>query len=190
LEKNRLEAFSDGVIAIILTIMVLDLKVPKESTVEAMLAQWPVFIAYAMSYAIVFMLWLNHHQLFASLEKINHSMLMRNGLVLFAMSFIPFVTAYAGESKWSEPLAVSLYGLVMAAVSLGFVRLRLAAIACAQNERDAVNHKVEFELGMILIAAFLAGAACAWYVPRWALIIYVLASLLRQLHRRSVNKGQ
>ena len=133
MEKSRLEAFSDGVIAIILTIMVLDLKVPKEPTLDALSNLWPVYVAYTLSYGNVFFVWLNHHDIFASLKEIDRSLLLWNGLLLFLVSLIPFVTAFASESYWTAPLPVSLYGLVMVAVSLAFVRLRTSAKRHAHN---------------------------------------------------------
>ena len=127
MEKNRLEAFSDGVIAIILTIMVLELKVPKETTFDALGNLWPVYFAYAMSYLNVFFVWLYHHSIFSTLEEVDLPLLLANGLLLFFVSLVPFATAYAGESHWTAPLPVIIYGLVMVAVSLAFVRLRFAA---------------------------------------------------------------
>jgi uncharacterized membrane protein len=184
MEKNRLEAFSDGVIAIILTIMVLDLKVPKEHSWAALALAWPVFGAYTLSYWNVFLIWLNHHHIFSALETVNTRLLFANGLLLFAASFIPFVTAFASESHWTEPLPVTLYGLVMATVSLAFAHLRRSA---SQSTDDAVvkaMNLAEARVSLSLVVTFSLGALAAWFAPRSALIVYALVPLMRRLRLR------
>jgi uncharacterized membrane protein len=181
MEKSRLEAFSDGVIAIILTIMVLDLKVPKEPTLAALGNLWPVYVAYTLSYGNVFFVWLNHHDVFASLKEIDRSLLLWNGLLLFLVSLIPFVTAFASESYWTAPLPVSLYGLVMVAVSLAFVRLRTTAKCHAHNEQAVSHHTAEARISLIFAIASLLGAICGWFVPKSALVLYAAAPLVRGL---------
>jgi uncharacterized membrane protein len=183
--KTRLEAFSDGVIAIILTIMVLELKVPKEPTLEALGALWPVYVAYALSYLNVFLAWLDHHDIFASLEEVDHTVLLANGLLLFCVSLVPFVTAFAGEAHWREPLPVMLYGLVMAAVSLAFARLRVMARRLAKNAAGTADHREEARKSLRMAALFLVAAACAWFLPRAAPILFVLIPLT--LRRRKRN---
>lgn len=181
MEKNRLEAFSDGVIAIILTIMVLDLKVPKEPTLDALSNLWPVYVAYTLSYGNVFFVWLNHHDMFASLNEIDRPLLLWNGLLLFLTSLIPFVTAFASESYWTAPLPVSLYGLVMVAVSLAFVRLRITAKRHARNELGAAHHAAEARISLFFAVASLLGSICGWFMPKSALVLYAAAPLARGL---------
>jgi uncharacterized membrane protein len=181
MEKSRLEAFSDGVIAIILTIMVLDLKVPKEPTLDALSNAWPVYFAYTLSYGNVFFVWLNHHDIFASLKEVDRPLLLWNGLLLFFASLVPFVTAFASESHWTAPLPVSLYGVVMVAVSLVFLRLRMTAKRHVRNEQDAVHHSEEARISLFFAAASLVGALCGWFMPKLALLLYAAAPLTRGL---------
>ncbi len=183
MEKNRLEAFSDGVIAIILTIMVLDLKVPKEPTLESMGQLWPVYFAYALSYGNVFFVWLNHHDIFATLGEVDRPLLLGNGLLLFCVSLVPFVTSFASETHWTAPLPVILYGLVMVAVSLAFVRLRAIASRHAQDEAARAHQLAEVRISLLFAGAFLLGAVCAWFAPRSALVLYAGAPLARGLLR-------
>lgn len=179
MEKSRLEAFSDGVIAIILTIMVLDLKVPKEPSLDALSSLWPVYVAYTLSYGNVFFVWLNHHDIFASIKEVDRSLLLWNGFLLFLASLIPFVTAFASESYWTAPLPVSLYGLVMVAVSLAFVRLRTCAKRHARDEQAAAHHAAEARISLFFAGASLLGSICGWFVPKSALLLYAAAPMAR-----------
>ena len=186
MEKNRLEAFSDGVLAIILTIMVLDLKVPKEPSVEALAQSWPIFGAYSLSYWNVFLIWLNHHRIFSTLDRVDNRLLLANGLLLFAVSFIPFATAFASESHWTQPAGVVLYGLVMAAVSLTFVHLRQAASQSSPDSGVKAHHQAEKRVSLLLALTFLGGAGAAWFAPQSALFLYALVPLARRIYRRPV----
>ncbi len=183
MDKSRLEAFSDGVIAIILTIMVLDLKVPKEPTLEALGNFWPIYFAYALSYGNVFFVWLNHHDIFASLKDINRSVLLSNGLLLFVVSLIPFATAFASQSNWKAPLSVAAYGIVLVAVCLAFGHLRLVAGKSTADAKAAEHYRKEARISLALAALFLLGSLCAWFLPISALFLYAAGPLLRGLLR-------
>jgi uncharacterized membrane protein len=171
--KGRLEAFSDGVIAIVLTIMVLDLKVPKEATWLALSELWPVWLAYALSYYNIFVLWVNHHDALSRVTQINRDVLFANGLFLFFLSLIPFATAFAGEQHWSSPLAVVVYGLVMFLVSLSFAHLRARLSAQTTDSRAALQMKVDARRSYRLALLFLAGSAAATARPRLGLLLFV-----------------
>ena len=184
MEKNRLEAFSDGVIAIILTIMVLDLKLPKEHTFDALVRAWPMFGAYSLSYWNIFLLWLHHHAIFSPLKEITRAVLTANGLLLFVASFIPFATAFASETHWTEPVPVVLYGLLMACVSAAFVHLRSVARSMTPDSNQATRHSTEVRLSLLMGLGFLVGAGAAWFDPRLALVLYASVPLLRVAYRR------
>lgn len=102
-ETGRVEAFSDGVFAIAITLLVLDIKVPRHETLggvplqRALLAQWPVFLAWATSFATILVMWVNHHLMFGRIKRINHPFLFLNGLLLFLVTFIPFPTSLVAE---------------------------------------------------------------------------------------------
>src|SRR5271163_1862852 len=121
--KNRLEAFSDGLIAIIVTIMVLELKVPHEVTPEALAHLTPVFLSYVLSFLLVAIMWVNHHHLIHTVRHVDGLLLWCNINLLFWMSLIPFVTGLLGESH-GEALPTALYGLNLTFCSIAFGLLR------------------------------------------------------------------
>lgn len=124
--KGRMEAFSDGVIAIIITIMVLEMKVPHEATVAALQPMIPVFLSYILSFVYVGIYWNNHHHMMQAVKHIDGKILWANLLLLFTLSIIPFVTAWMGENHFS-PVPVMFYGIVllMNALSYSFLATRL-----------------------------------------------------------------
>ena len=181
MEKNRLEAFSDGVLAIILTIMVLDLKVPKEHSFEALANAWPIFGAYALSYLNVFLIWLNHHDIFSALPSVNRRIMLANGALLFVVSLIPFATAFASESHWTESVPVLIYGVVMSAVSVALMNLRRACGLIQTDPTLAKTNQSEIRISKLMAVTFMLGAAAGWVIPRSALFLYALIPLLRRV---------
>ena len=179
MNKNRLESFSDGVIAIILTIMVLELKVPKEPTLAGLGHFWPVYVAYLLSFANVFMMWVAHHDIVAAIRTVDYPILFANGVLLFFMSLVPFALAFASETHWTQPIPVALYGVVMLAASGGFVLLRLATGSHSQDAKVLAYQRVQATTTLVLGCAFLAGSAAAFYAPRAALFLYALVPLFR-----------
>ncbi len=191
--KSRLEAFSDGVIAIILTIMVLELKVPKEATLAALGDLWPVWLAYALSYYNVFILWVNHHDAFARVEEVDRGVLLANGSFLFCASLIPFATAFAGEEHWSSPLPVVIYGLVMLAVSLTFGRLQARLSAHCGDSQAAARNSAGAARSYRLALLFLAGSGAAVVHPRLGLFLFVaipVALRVARGYRARVRAGR
>jgi uncharacterized membrane protein len=112
MDKNRLEAFSDGVIAIIITIMVLELKVPHNPTWQSYLDAYPVFISYALSFVFVGLYWSTHHHIFQAVTKVDNKVLWLNMLTLFWLSLIPFATASMGENSFAS-VPVTVYAIIL-----------------------------------------------------------------------------
>jgi len=110
--KERMAAFTDGVVAILITIMVLELKVPEGHDLAALMAQWPLLLAYALSFVNVGLIWNNHHHLLMSVEQVDGRVLWANLFVLFWLSLLPFVTTWMGESHYAN-FPTALYGIVM-----------------------------------------------------------------------------
>src|SRR5271155_1963281 len=129
---NRLEAFSDGVIAVIITIMVLELKVPRDTTLASLRSLGPQFLSYVLSFLVVAIMWVNHHHLLRSARRADARLLWSNNILLFWMSLVPFVTAFMGNSP-HDPRAVALYGIVLTLCSISFVLLRTVI---AQHHRE------------------------------------------------------
>jgi len=139
MKPNRLEAFSDGVIAIIVTIMVLELKAPHEPTMAALLEVAPIFIFYISSFLVVAAMWVNHHYLIHLVKAVNPKLLWANIILLFFMSLIPFVTAYMGEN-YTVALSVAAYGTVLTLTSLAYTGLHLVVAQQSQADPDLVQH--------------------------------------------------
>ncbi|MGH8737373.1 MAG: TMEM175 family protein [Burkholderiales bacterium] len=179
MNKNRLESFSDGVIAIILTIMVLDLKVPQEPTFAALAQLWPVYVAYLLTFGNVFMMWISHHDIVAEIRTVDYPILFANGVLLFFMSLVPFALSFASETHWSEPVPAALYGVVMLAASGGFIWLRLAAGSHSRDQTVLAHQRSQASTTLVLGGAFLIGSVAALYAPRAALLVYAVVPLFR-----------
>ena len=130
---GRLEAFSDGVIAIIVTIMVLELRAPSQPTLAALWKVAPIFVSYALSFLVVAIMWVNHHHLIHAVHQVTARLLWSNLYLLFWMSLVPFVTDYLGKN-YRQPLAVALYGLDLTLCASAFYLLRIILV-----EQDRLN---------------------------------------------------
>ena len=128
MEKGRLEAFSDGVIAIIITIMVLELKVPHGAGLAALQPMLGVFLSYVLSFVYVGIYWNNHHHLFQAADRVNATILWANLHLLFWMSLIPFVTGWVGENHF-EAMPTALYGVVLFCSAMAYRFLQCAIIS-------------------------------------------------------------
>ena len=126
--KGRMEAFSDGVLAIIITIMVLELKVPHDATPNALIPLIPVVLSYILSFVFVGIYWNNHHHLLQAIRHVDGAVLWANLHLLFWLSLIPFVTAWMGENQFA-PWPVALYGVVLLFASIAYYILARALIA-------------------------------------------------------------
>ena len=113
MNKNRLEAFSDGVLAIIVTIMVLELKAPHGAEWDNLLELVPKFISYLFSFIMVWIYWNNHHHLFQTVQKVNGKVLLANGFLLFCLSLQPFVTAWMGENHFARNPVILMTGVLL-----------------------------------------------------------------------------
>jgi uncharacterized membrane protein len=126
MNKNRLEAFSDGVIAIIITIMVLDLKVPRDDTWGELIKLWPVFLSYVLSFVNVGIYWNNHHHMLHSATKVNGAILWANMHLLFWLSLMPFTTGWMGENHFTSlPVAVYAFDLLMCAAAYTILQMQI-----------------------------------------------------------------
>ena len=144
--SKRLEAFSDGVLAIIITIMVLELKVPKDYTIDSLIKILPTFISYFVSFLYVSVYWVTHHQLFKVSEKINTRTLWANLNLLFWLSIIPFTTSWIGDGNHhTDVVPVVSYGVILLMCHLSFIYLRKTTIKPDDEifqERVYLNKKV------------------------------------------------
>lgn len=177
MEKTRLEAFSDGVIAIIITIMVLVLKVPHGADMLSLKPLLPVFLSYVMSFLYVGIYWNNHHHMLHTVKKVTGGILWANLHLLFWLSLIPFVTNWLGENHISS-LPVALYGLVLLMAALAYWVLQNVIIASQgahSTLAKAVSRDIKGKLSRLL---YVIAIVVSFYVP-WASIgIYVSVALM------------
>jgi uncharacterized membrane protein len=154
---SRLEAFSDGVIAIIVTIMVLELRPPAQPTLAGLLKVAPIFLSYALSFLVAAIMWVNHHHLIHAVRSVTAGLLWSNLYLLFWMSLVPFVTDFMGKN-YREPMAVALYGLDLFLCSTGFYLLRLELIRQSRHDpamteyHEKIQRKNSFS-GLLYLAS-------------------------------------
>ena len=175
--KGRLEAFSDGVIAIVITIMVLELKVPHEASFAALGELWPTFLSYVLSFVYVGIYWNNHHHLMHTVGSVGGGVMWANLHFLFWLSLFPFTTAWMGENHF-ESLPTALYGFVLLAAALAYFALQLAIV-----RHDGQQSKLKAALGRDLKGKispllYLSAIGLSFY-QRWiADLIYVAVALM------------
>lgn len=178
MKATRLEAFSDGVIAIIITIMVLELKAPHDIGVGGLMRLLPVFLSYVLSFISVAIYWVNHHHLIHLAQKVDGKILWANINLLFWMSLIPWATAYLG-SNYKDSLAVALYAVVAAACGASFYLLR-SAISCHHRENEKL-HALHCRMGrknLLALAIYVTAIPMAWVSVPVALVLIALPAIM------------
>src|SRR5580765_5961711 len=159
---RRMEAFSDGVIAIIVTIMVLELRAPSQPTLAALWKIAPVFISYGLSFLVVAIMWVNHHHMIHVVRKVTARLLWSNLNLLFWMSLVPFVTDYLGKNH-REPMAVALYGLDMTLCASAFYLLRIELVRQeSQNPEMLEYHRGIQRKNTLSFLLYLSSAPLAY----------------------------
>ena len=187
MRTNRLEAFSDGVIAIIITIMVLELKPPHDPNVRSLVSLWPTFSAYVLSFVIIAIYWINHHHLIHLVTRVDATILWANMNLLFWLSVVPWATVYLGENHLL-PFPVALYAMVSTIGAISFFFLR-ASIARHNHEPEfkKLNKKMA-QKNLIAILIYIGAIGVAFvYVPL-ALILIALPAAMYFLPERSLEK--
>jgi len=187
MHKGRLEAFSDGVIAIIITIMVLELKVPHGADLSALQPLWPVFLSYVLSFVNVGLYWNNHHHLFQAAKHVTGAVLWANLHLLFWLSLLPFVTGWMGENHFA-PVAVAVYGadLIMAAVAYYvLVRTLLACHGADTALAKAIGSDFKGKISLVIYAVgLLFTLLSAWL----GLAMYALVAVIWFIPDRRIEK--
>jgi uncharacterized membrane protein len=188
MKPTRLEAFSDGVIAIIITIMVLELKAPHDPTFAGLARALPTLLSYLLSFVIVAIYWVNHHHLVHLAQKVDAKILWTNLNLLFWMSLIPWATAYLGENH-AQPLAVGLYAMVAAVCGAAFYLLR-GSISChhRHDERLRALHGQMARKNLVALGIYLAAVPMAWVSTRLSLLLVALPAMMYFLPERRVEK--
>jgi len=175
--KTRLEAFSDGVLAIIITIMVLELKVPHETDLSALSDVLPVFLSYVLSFIYIGIYWNNHHHLLHTVSKVNGGLLWANLNLLFWLSLFPFATGWMGENHFAA-VPTALYGVVLLMAAIAYWILQ-RVIMCNQGENSLLARAIGMDFKGKSSPVFYALAIPAAFVSPWLSdLFYVLVALM------------
>jgi uncharacterized membrane protein len=187
--KSRLEAFSDGVIAIIITIMVLELKVPHEHTIEALAPLLPVLLSYVLSFVNVGIYWGNHHHLLHTVTKVNSSIIWANMHLLFWLSLMPFVTAWMGENHF-ETLPVAFYGvdLLMSGVAYYILQTNIMKHN-RMDEKLTLAMKKQSVKGIISLMIYIIAIPAAFYNPLISGLAYIISAVMWLIPDRNIEKA-
>ena len=166
MNKGRMEAFTDGVMAIIITIMVLELKVPHGKELSALVALWPVFLSYALSFLYVGIYWNNHHHMLQATRTLSGRVLWANLHLLFWLSLLPFSTGWAGENQFASlPVAVLAGNLLMAALAFTFL---MNTIVRVNDPSSRIARQVGGDAkGKVSLVLYVLAIALALFVNNW-----------------------
>ena len=187
MSKTRMEAFSDGVIAILITIMVLELHVPHEASLEALRPLFPTFLSYVLSFIYLGIYWNNHHHLIQAVQHVNGRVLWANLHLLFWLSLIPFVTAWMGDNHFAS-LPAALYGVVLVFAGVSYFILTQALIGLhGRQSRLAVALGTDFK-GKISVALYLCAIPFAFVNPWIACGVYFGVAIIWLIPDRRIEK--
>jgi uncharacterized membrane protein len=186
--KNRLEAFSDGVIAIIITIMVLELKVPHSTALIDLIPLLPVFFSYLLSFIFVGIYWNNHHHMLHAVSRVGGRTLWANLHLLFWLSLVPFATGWMGENNFAM-VPVALYGVVLFMAGLAYYVLSRSLIAHHQENAALAKAIGSDRKGLLSLVLYLIAIPLA-FINTWAAVaIYVLVATIWVIPDRRIEKS-
>jgi TMEM175 potassium channel family protein len=175
--KGRLEAFSDGVLAIVITIMVLELKVPHGEDLAALVPLVPVFLSYVLSFLYIGIYWNNHHHMLHTVKTVSAGVLWSNLHLLFWLSLFPFATGFMGENHFAR-IPSALYGVVLFGAAISYTLLQMAIIR-AQGKDSLLHTAVGNDWkGKVSLVFYVAGIASTFFVPFVAEVFYVAVALI------------
>ena len=185
--KARLEAFSDGVLAIIITIMVLGLRVPHGEKLSALSPLLPVFLSYVLSFVYIGIYWNNHHHLMYTVKRVGGGILWANLHLLFWLSLFPFATGWMGENRFS-PLPTALYGAVLLMAALAWLLLQHSIIA-SHGEGSLLAQAIGGDLkGKSSLVFYAAAIPIAFFHPWISQILFVFVALLWLIPDRRIER--
>ena len=188
MRPERLSGFSDGVIAIIITIMVLELKVPHGGDLEALKSSLPVFLSYVLSFLYVAIYWNNHHHLLHTCKRVNGAILWANTHLLFWLSLIPFATAWLGENHVAA-LPTALYGVALLMPAIAYYLLQTAIVRVNGADSSLAQALGADLKGKISPLIYIAGIALAFVNPWFSIALYVLVALIWLIPDRRIERA-
>ena len=187
MSKGRMEAFSDGVIAILITIMVLELRAPLGAELTALFPLAPVFLSYLLSFVFLGIYWNNHHHLFQAVSRVDGRILWANIHLLFWLSLVPFVTAWMGENHFAA-WPVALYGAVMFMAGVAYIILTRALIALHGSDSVLATAVGRDFKGIISAVVILVAIPLAFLNSWFAFSLYGLVSAIWLIPDRRIEK--
>jgi uncharacterized membrane protein len=186
MDTRRLEAFSDGVLAIIITIMVLEMKVPHGAGFAAIWPLWPVFLSYILSFVYIGIYWNNHHHLLHAATRVNASIMWANSHLLFWLSLIPFATGWMGENDFA-PAPTAVYGAVLLMSAIAYWLLQRTIIG-VHGKDSVLTRAVGMDVkGKISPVLYLVAIVSTFYQQWLAQALYVLVALMWLLPDRRIE---
>lgn len=188
MNKGRLEAFSDGVIAIIITIMVLELKIPHEATLSALRPLIPVFFSYVLSFIYLGIYWNNHHHLLQATQYVNGRVLWANLHLLFWLSLVPFVTAWTGENSFAA-MPVAFYGIVLLLAAIAYFILTRTLISHHGKDSTLATALGDDFKGKVSLAIYAIAIPCAFINAWLAFSLYIIVAIMWLIPDRRIEKA-
>ena len=188
MDRDRLTAFTDGVLAVIITIMVLEMRPPHGATLDDLLALWPVFMSYVLSFIYVAIYWNNHHHFFQLVDTVDGAILWANMHLLFWLSMVPFVTAWMGENHFAA-VPTALYGLSLLMPAIAWYVMQTTIIR-QQGDRSPLKGAIGRDIkGKISPIMYLAGVAMAFVNPAISDLLYLGVALMWLIPDRRVESA-
>jgi uncharacterized membrane protein len=189
MNKNRLEAFSDGVIAIIITIMVLEIKTPHDTSWMALKEQLPVFFSYLLSFIYIGIYWGNHHHLIGVLSHVNAAIIWSNMNLLFWLSLIPFATGWMGENHFAQNTVV-LYAILLLVCGLSFTILQICVERVMKNNPKLVAaFSRVMQKGIFSLVFYIMSIILAYYNTLFSAIIFCIVAIRWLIPDKNIEKA-
>jgi uncharacterized membrane protein len=187
MSKGRLEAFSDGVFAVIITIMVLDMRVPRGTDLQALKSVFPVFLCYVLSYVYVGIYWNNHHHLLHASERVTGGILWANLILLFCLSLAPFTTAWMGQTNYA-PVPVAVYGVMLLFAGIAYFVLTRSLIAHHGKNSVLARSIGNDWKGKVSLLVYGVAIPLALVKPWLACALYTFVAIMWLLPDRRIEK--
>src|SRR5262245_42186041 len=188
MQKNRLEAFSDGVIAIIITIMVLEMKVPHGTDLADLKPILPVFLSYVLSFVYIGIYWNNHHHLLHATHRVSGGILWANLHLLFWLSLVPFVTGWMGENHFAS-LPAALYGLVLLLAAVAYVVLHRSIVARQGGDSVLAGELGRDRKAKLSLVLYVGAIGLAFVSPWLAAAVYALVAAMWLVPNRRLERA-
>lgn len=187
MNKTRIEAFSDGVLAIIITIMVLEIKAPNHSDLASLLPLIPVCLSYVLSFIYVGIYWSNHHHMFQVVQKIDGSILWYNMALLFWLSLIPFATSWMGEQSFAT-VPIAFYGFILLMCAISYFMLQKKIITLEGEESILYQAVNSDKKGKISIICYISTIPLAFVSPIISGVLYIFVTLIWIVPDKRIEK--